>query len=69
MDCPRCDHPTKVLRTTTRAGEVSRRRACPSCGHRLTTIERDAASGIEARARKALTEAQELIAELTTRHI
>jgi len=67
MICPRCGSPTKVLRTATAAGEVRRRRECTSCGHRISTTERDDAAehGIAAKARRALREAQTVIDELT----
>ena len=42
MDCPRCDHPTRVLesRGAESGAAVRRRRVCASCGHRFTTFER-----------------------------
>jgi transcriptional regulator NrdR family protein len=39
-NCPICQTPTKVVDARTRDdGFIRRRRACPSCGHRVTTIE------------------------------
>ena len=42
MECPRCDHPTRVLesRRANSGGAVRRRRACSACGYRFTTFER-----------------------------
>jgi len=42
MDCPGCQHPTRVLESR-RADDgvaIRRRRVCASCGHRFTTYER-----------------------------
>jgi hypothetical protein len=42
MRCPLCSSRTRVLRTITgRDNSTLRRRACRSCGHRLTTFERE----------------------------
>ena len=42
MECPRCDHPTRVLesRRAEDGAAMRRRRECSSCGHRFTTYER-----------------------------
>jgi transcriptional regulator NrdR family protein len=35
-----CGSETRVIRTTPAHGYTTRRRECPSCGKRLTTVER-----------------------------
>ena len=42
MNCPECDHPTRVLesRRADAGAATRRRRVCSSCGHRFTTFER-----------------------------
>jgi transcriptional regulator NrdR family protein len=41
FSCPNCRDKLKVLKTRSRAsGQVSRRRECPGCGLRISTIER-----------------------------
>ena len=42
MNCPECDHPTRVLesRRADAGAATRRRRVCTSCGHRFTTFER-----------------------------
>ncbi len=43
--CPDCGTPLKVRRTLAAAREVvRRRRLCPACGYRLSTVERRAGS-------------------------
>ncbi len=53
MLCPLCNAPTRV--TETRSADdgatVRRRRACPECGHRMTTYERAVAERLWIRKR------------------
>lgn len=40
MNCPVCgNEETKVVDSRSQAEKKKRRRSCPSCGHRFTTIE------------------------------
>jgi len=39
MRCPECGNETRVGETRDIAGNNRRRRVCPNCGHRFTTIE------------------------------
>lgn len=39
-NCPKCNTATRIADSRTYGdGFVKRRRACPLCGHRLTTVE------------------------------
>lgn len=69
MNCPRCDSPTKVLRSTPGAAVVKRRRACPNCGFRFSTTEltNDSTHGLDARVRRVLRETEQQLNELTSR--
>lgn len=41
--CPNCETELRVVITRKRAtGIIARRRECPSCGQRVTTVERRA---------------------------
>lgn len=37
--CPKCETPTRVLKTRRDGPTVARRRECLSCGRQLTTTE------------------------------
>src|SRR5690349_20130554 len=53
MICPVCSAQTRVVETRSadEGAAVRRRRACPECGHRLTTFERVAAERLWVRKR------------------
>ncbi|MCC6680612.1 MAG: hypothetical protein IT445_06890 [Phycisphaeraceae bacterium] len=69
MNCPCCGSPSRVTHTVATAGEVRRRRRCTTCGRRFRTTERsdDQQQGIDAKARRALRDAQEIIEGLTVK--
>lgn len=39
MNCDRCGHICRVLETRASEYQTRRRRECPQCGHRFTTVE------------------------------
>lgn len=39
MNCPKCNTPTGVSDSRPVSGTVRRRRRCPACAHRFTTLE------------------------------
>jgi transcriptional repressor NrdR len=53
MYCPSCGAPTRVIatRSADAGASVRRRRACESCGQRITTYERVEATGLWIRKR------------------
>lgn len=69
MICQHCDSQTKVIRSKTEAGQVTRRRQCGQCGRRFNTTETpdDQTYGLEAKVRRIMNEAQELIDEAIKR--
>ena len=42
MNCPLCEHETKVIDSRPDSESVHRRRRCLNCGYRFNTIELDA---------------------------
>ncbi|GIW79244.1 MAG: hypothetical protein KatS3mg105_4402 [Gemmatales bacterium] len=68
FQCPTCDKPMRVLRTTHSRDAILRRRICPACGFRMTTAERRLGDRKPATSARAVISIAQLVRDLELQH-